>query len=483
MTSTRRDSAQGDWFAAVTRHAVAPLWAAWEQSPYLRHCRDLRGSQYASRGEIEARQLAALKEQAEFAYAHSPLWRERFDAARLLPSEIRSFEDYRRVPLLTKDDLRQHGRELLTHQFPVTHVHSTSGSNGRPVKVHVDDDAQQWRRACTIRSDEWSGWRFGERVAMVWGNPEYLHNGWRGRLRNSLLERASYLDTLKMDEAAIERFGTEQQRRRPTLLLGHAHSLFLLAEFLKERPRCQFHPRGIISTAMVLHDWQREVIEAVFGCHVTNRYGCEEVSLIACQCEARGGLHINCDNVYVEILAADGEPAPAGEPGSVVVTDLTNRAMPLLRYKVGDVAVATEDICSCGRQLPLLTRVEGREADYVVTADGNVISGISLTENFAVLIPGIAQLQIVQERVDDFLFRIVRSDDFNQQSAALIRSLVADRFGPNARYQVEFVDGIPQEPSGKYRFCISRVDNPFTRSQRTEEAERFPAPQESLHAS
>jgi phenylacetate-CoA ligase len=206
------------------------------------------------------------------------------------------------------------------------------------------------------------------------------------------------------------------------------------------------------------------VIEEVLGCKVTNRYGCEEVSLIACECERHQGLHVNADGVYVEILR-DGRPARPGEAGSVIVTDLTNRAMPLLRYQVGDVAVMSERTCPCGRGLSLLERVEGREADYVVTAAGELISGISLTENFALEVPGIAQLQIIQETVRHFLFRVVRGPEFGPDSLQRIKSLVVQRFGTGVTFQCEYVERIPQEPSGKYRFCISRVENPFTRPQ------------------
>src|SRR5262249_27888573 len=173
------------------------------------------------------------------------------------------------------------------------------------------------------------------------------------------------------------------------------------------------------------------------------------------------GLHINADGVYVEI-ERDGEPARPGEPGSILVTDLTNRGMPLLRYQVGDVGVWAGRRCACGRGLSLLERLEGREADYVTTPRGEMISGISLTENFAVQVPGIAQLQIIQETVDQFRFRIVRGPEFGPASLERMRGLVAERFGPSVAYKCEYVERIPQEPSGKYRFCISRVENRFT---------------------
>ena len=213
---------------------------------------------------------------------------------------------------------------------------------------------------------------------------------------------------------------------------------------------------------MVLHEWERPTIEHVFQCPVTNRYGCEEVSLIACECEQHQGLHINADSVYVEVLRPDGTPADAGEPGKVVVTDLVNRAMPIIRYQVGDMAVRADRRCPCGRGLPLLEKIEGRTADYVVLPSGELISGVSLTENFAVMVPGIAQLQIIQEAVDRFVFRIVKGHTFGPASLERIRSLVTERFGPSIDYECEFVDRIRQEPSGKYRFCISKVNSPYT---------------------
>jgi len=131
--------------------------------------------------------------------------------------------------------------------------------------------------------------------------------------------------------------------------------------------------------------------------------------------------------------------------------------MPLIRYQVGDVVVPSSRVCKCGRGLPLIERVEGRDADYVVTPAGNLISGISLTENFANLIPGTAQVQIVQETITQLRIRLVTDDTFGDLSRAKIAELVRDTFGESVQHDVELVDAIPQEASGKYRFCISKV--------------------------
>jgi phenylacetate-CoA ligase len=448
----------------VLRYVVAPLWAKWERSPYLRHYHALRRTQFDAPEVIRARQWQAVSALLHHAHDTTPFWRCRFADAGLRPDDIRSFDDLLALPVTTKQNLRESSSEMISSHFDPSRLHrkKTSGSTGVSVQIAIDEASLQFKRATTLRSDEWSGYRFGERVAMVWGNPEYLKRGLRGRLRNLLLERARYLDTLKMDEASLGRFAASLLKTPASLLFGHAHSVYLFAEYIRKTGLTGIRPRGIITTAMVLHSWQRRAIQEVFDCRVTNRYGCEEVSLIACECERQNGLHVNADGVFVEVLV-DGRPAQPGEAGSVVVTDLTNHAQPIIRYQVGDVAVMTDRICPCGRGLPLLERLEGREADFVVTATGELISGISLTENFALHVPGVAQLQIVQQEVRRFLFRVVRGADFGPASLRRIEELVEERFGTGTQFECEFVDRIPQEPSGKYRFCISHVANPFAR--------------------
>jgi phenylacetate-CoA ligase len=452
-----------DLHALGIRAVLGPLWARWERSPYLAHYRRLRHTQFDPPETVQARQWGAVLAQVRHAAATVPFYRDRLAAAGLCPDDVRTPEDYRRLPLLTKADLRDHGARLRSAAFAGAPLHrkDTSGSTGVSVTVYVDEASQQHKRACTLRADEWSGWRFGERVAKLWGDRGGLRQGWRGTLRNALLERVTYLDTLKVTDAALADFAAKLLRSPPSLIFGHAHSVYLFAEYLRGAG-ITLRPRGVISTAMVLHSWQRRATEEVLGCAVTNRYGCEEVSLIACECERHRGLHVNADGVYVELLR-DGRPAGPGEPGSVVVTDLTNRAMPLLRYQVGDVASWAGRRCPCGRGLPLLERVEGREADYVVTPSGELISGISLTDHFATRIPGVAQVQIVQEEVSRFLFRVVRGPDFGPASLDRLRELVDERFGPGVEFACEYPERIPQEPSGKYRFCISHVANPFAR--------------------
>lgn len=449
----------------INRHILQPLMAWRAGSRHLRHLRLLQERQWNSLETIRAQQGEAVRRLLCHAYETVPYYRSLFIAHGWHPSDYRRLEDLEALPILTKADIRANAAALRSTAFgpQAVTLKKTSGSTGVPLEIAVDRESMEWKRACTIRSDEWSGWKLGRRVAKVWGNPEYRQQGLKGRIRNYLVDRARYLDTIGLDDERMRLFAESLRRQQPSLLFGHAHSLYLFACYVKKHNPGAIRPDGIVSTAMLLHDWQRVVIEQAFGCPVTNRYGCEEVSLIACECERHRGLHLNADSHYAEVL--DDRPSELAESeGSLVLTDLTNYAMPLIRYKVGDVVVQSERRCACGRGLPLIERVEGRDADYVLTPAGKLISGISLTENFALHIRGTAQVQIVQESERFLRLRMVADDDFGPESHWQIEELVRETFGPEMDYDVELVDSIPQEASGKYRFCISNIASDYLRA-------------------
>jgi len=450
-----------DLFAPIVRHIVAPLWALEEGSPYLEYLEVLERSQYFSQEELRHRQWLRLKKLFAHAYENCPFYRRFYQGSGIGVGDLRSWEDFRRLPILAKKDIRTNADDMVARNIPKSRLipRKTSGSTGISLFFYVDEIATEWRRACTVRHDRWAGWDIGDPVAAIWGNPP-TKEGFRARFRNRLLHRVRYLDTLHMDDGDLDAFARDLIARPATLLFGHAHSLYLFALFVRSRGFKGIVPKGIISTAMVLMETERAVIESVLQAKVFNRYGCEELSLIASECEFHGGLHVNLDMLVVEVLK-DGRPANPGEVGDVVVTDLYNYGMPFIRYRVGDVAVPSDRKCPCGRGFPLLERVEGRTADYVVTPNGSLISGISLTENLATLVPGLEQMQIVQEATDFLRLRIVPGEQFGDESFRAIETLIRKRFGPTMRHECELVEAIACEPSGKFRFVISKVPLPF----------------------
>lgn len=438
-----------DWFV---RNILAPPWAVKERSPYLRVAARLERERHLSADERLHRQWMELRSIVTHAFAKSPFYRRRFESVGFVPDDLRSWEDLCRLPVLTKQDVREHGTELVarSHDPESLHRKRTSGSTGVSLHVLVDEACNQWRRGVVLYRDRWTGWNLGEIRAAVWGNPPQPRL--RQKIRNALLERTFYLDTLRMDEAMMRHFAALVLAKRPSLLWGHAHSLYLLACFWETQSYPRPELKGVLSTAMVLHAYERERIETVFGAPLFDRYGCEEVSLIASECEAHEGLHVNSDSLVVEVDRRDGEPA-----GHVLVTDLRNRGMPFIRYEVGDRALWHDRPCSCGRTYPLLRGVMGRVADYLVTPHGELVSGISLTENFATLIAGVQQVQIVQDERTHLLIRVVPGAEFEAQGRQETAELVRQRFGPEMTFEIELVERIPQEPSGKYRFTICRL--------------------------
>jgi len=251
------------------------------------------------------------------------------------------------------------------------------------------------------------------------------------------------------------------RKKPPSLLWGHAHNMYVFAKFLEKQGIDDIRPKGMYSAGMVLHDWEKKQVEKVFQCEFQDRYGCEEIGLIAAECKKQEGLHINTNDLYVEFIDKDGHPVAPGEPGNIVITDLSNYVMPFIRYKMNDVGILSDKMCSCGRTQPLIQKIEGRVADFLLTPEGHAISGISLTDHFGASIPGVAQIQLIQNKMDCLNLNIVKGDGFNDNSLNKIEILVQDFFGPTMKFNCDFVNKIPQEPSGKYRFTICNVDNPF----------------------
>ena len=447
-----------DLYRPIAKNIIIPIWAFKEKTPYLKFLKYLEQSQFYSLERLKQIQFEKLQKLLSHAYENCPYYYDLFNKSGFSLTGIRSLNDIGKIPLLTKNDIRTHKSRMIATNISKKKLipKKTSGSSGVPLELFIDFNCNEWRRAVTIRNDQWSGWRLSEGKALIWGNPPYKQNK-RIYLRNFLLERCFYLDALNINEAAIMQFLSKIKKLNPTLLLGHAHSLYLFAQFLEKNLLIgEISFKGIISAAMILHDWQRKKLEQILNCKVFNRYGCEEVSLIASECQSHEGLHINMDSLLVEFIK-DGRPALPGEEASVVITDLMNYGMPFIRYKVGDIAVLSDKQCTCGRHMPLIEKVIGRDADYIITPEHKLISGISLTDHFVFKIPGLAQLQIIQDRINHLTFKIVKDNTFNIESKKIINDTVIKFFGNNMTFDINFVKDIPQEKSGKYRFVISRV--------------------------
>ena len=448
--------------SSIRRKIITPIWAIKNKSPILIHQKYLEHSQYFSESRLKEIQWKKVRSIINYAYYNNSYYNEVFKNIGFDPEDLKTPENIRELPLLTKTDIRNNRKKLLSKGYRTSNLYhaKTGGSTGRPIEILRTVRCMELKKACTLRHNRWVGWELGETVGAVWGNPT-REKTLNARIKSALLGPVLYLDTMSLNEESVLTFAKMWLKRKPTLLYGHAHSLFLLAKIVSSLCIAEIRPKGIISTSMTLLPHERSEIERVFGEIVFDRYGCEEVSLIASECEKHEGMHLNVDHLYIEFLKEDGTYAQDGENGAIVVTDLLSKAMPLIRYRVEDVGIPLSRKCSCGRGLPLMENLSGRMADFLSKKDGTLVAGLSLIERTLTAIPGIDQMQIIQESLSKFVLNIVRDAEFSEETQKKLSYELTNVFGHDISISINFLARIFPEKSGKYRFSISKVSNPY----------------------
>lgn len=394
----------------------------------------------------------------QFVWDQNAFYEKRFKHAGISPSDIQSIDDVSRLPILSKADIRDGMHDIISRGYDIRSLQEakTGGSTGKSLQLYFTEECSELRNACALRHDRWTGWKPGEPIAACWGNP-HLPKTWKEKVKHWALQPMIYLDTMSVNDESVKTFAREWKRMQPTLLYGHAHSIYILATYLNKMGIDDLKPRGILSTSMMLMPSERKIIENQFGTKVIDRYGCEEVSLIGCECERHEGLHLNIEHLYIEFVKDNGESAKPGELGNIVVTDLMNKAMPLIRYKVEDMGIPSDKKCSCGRGLPLMNHVAGRVADFLIKHDGTKVAGISLIENTLTKFEGIRQMQIVQNDIEHILLNLVVDALYTEKIEKELISYFKTLFLDVVQLEIKKKETIDPEPSGKYRFSICRI--------------------------
>jgi phenylacetate-CoA ligase len=433
-------------------------WDTKEGGIRLEEWANLREQQYWSRDRIRALQAQKFNKLVRHAYATSSWYRKIIDDIKLDLSQPITLADLARFPITTKTHIRENTSAFISSRYPVEMLRKakTGGSTGVSLNLFFDVRCQQLRNAAQIYADSFSGWEPGLRVAAVWGNPP-IPKTTKQKVRAFLLDRMIYLDTMDLNPASMGAFVKQWDEFEPEMIFGHSHSIYVFAKYLRDNGIAHLRPRGIVGTSMMLLDHERALIESVFGCAVSNRYGCEEVGLIGVECEKHQGMHINSPHIILESLDANDQPTAPGEAGKLVITDLNNYGMPLFRYRVEDVGVISERQCSCGRTSPMLERLEGRVADFLKKPDGGQVAGVSLVERTLTKIPGIEQMQFVQEDLHEIIINRVKGPEYTQQTDPALIAELREVFEPSINLVIKDVEKIPQEKSGKYRFSICKV--------------------------
>jgi phenylacetate-CoA ligase len=427
---------------------------------------NLKETEWLSKDDLEALQLQKLQRLLQHAYVHVPFYRDAMRAAGVHPLETVSLDDIRRLPMLSKDDVR---RNLYFGLFADDHRKrqmlkiSTSGSTGEPFTTYADRHQLEMRFATTLRGLEWTGWRFGDRQARLWHQTIGMTKlqVLRERL-DGVFMRRMFVPAFEIDAENIERFIDAIRKHRPVLVDGYAESLNFLATYVREGGSPGFSPQAILSSAQALPDNVREIIEKGFDTKVYDKYGAREFSGIAYQCGHSADHHVMDESYLVELLV-DGRPAEPGEIGEVVITDLNNFSVPLIRYRIGDLAVAVDNSqpCTCGRHLSRIGRIEGRTQAIVHCANGAWLPSSLFLHFFKDYEHAVRFFQIRQERRGEFVLKIVKNRRFTASEFDVIMKKLRRFVGSETRIDVEFCDVIPLLETGKRSPVVSAVHEDF----------------------
>lgn len=435
--------------AVLIRRVLFPAWVRKNASTRLAYVNQFEQTQFLSADALRDMQWRQFRTLLRHAFHHCAFYRETLTAAGIVPDDVRSLEDVARLPTITKEQVQESLREMIADNAGARPLlkDMTGGSTGSPMVFYYDEDRLDSRNAAAIRHNRWTGWNIGDKMAVLWGAPRDLASqSMKARVRDWVLDRRIMLDASTIDDTRMRDFHRRLVRHRPRFVLAYANTMALFARFLRDAGLEPPRPEAIITSGEVLTDANRVLIESTFGCKVFNRYGSREFAVIASECSCHRGMHVNAESLYVEVVG-----------GEIVVTDLRNLAMPMIRYRTRDVGELIDGACECGRGLPLLDLKGGRVTDFLTGVDGRKVSGIVLATYAITNLPGVRQIQFVQERREAVRVRVVRRSEWSEATATELTTRVRGFLGQSMAVQLEFVDDIPVEPSGKYRFSISAL--------------------------
>ncbi|NRR30562.1 glycosyltransferase [Oxalobacteraceae bacterium] len=434
-----------------------PLQEKLKAHSTLGRRRQLEQTQWWEPGRIRALQTERLRALLLHAGEHVPYYRTLFATRGFLPHKVNDLRDLRSLPLLSKQAIAGQRDAFRSAQAGKLLRFNTGGSSGEPLIFFLGLDRISHDVAAKWRATRWWGVDIGEPEAVLWGSPIELQRQDRWRALRDALMRTRLLPAFDLSNARLDQYLARLQQHKPRMLFGYPSALSRLAAQARARG-LRMNGLGIrvaFVTAERLYPEQRALISAVFGCPVANGYGGRDAGFIAHECP-EGGMHINAEDIIVEIVDALGNAVPDGDSGSIVVTHLASGDFPFVRYATGDIGAIGTHPCPCGRGLPLLQHIEGRSTDFVVAQDGTVMHGLAL---IYVLrdIPQIRAFKIVQETLALTRILLVCVPALETEARRQITAQFRARLGQGVEISIDEVAAIHAEASGKYRYVVSNV--------------------------
>lgn len=415
-------------------------------------------SQHYGPEQIVSYQQQRLQALIRHAYATVPYYRELFDSVGVRPEQITTARDLEKIPLLTKDDVRNNADRLVSSKFRSRDLvpGNTSGTTGSPLNVFWDQETCVYTNAVDWRQKNWAGIEPGERMALFLGRPIVSLSRTRppfwqlDRFHNQL-----WMSSFHMSEANLEIYYEKLLRYRPAALEGYPSTIYIFARFLNERG-LSLPVKAVFTSSETLYPLQREAAEKAFCCKLTDFYGLAERVVFATECGAHDGHHLNFEFGLTEIVDDEGRQRADGEYGMLTSTSLHNYAMPFIRYRTTDLTRVIPGVCACGRHMPRIEAISTKAEDMIVRPDGTPVSSSVLTHPFKPM-KRVEKSQIIQDRPDHITIRIVAREGYSEEDSSILLKAFRERVGADIAVDIELVDDIPRTRSGKFRWVISSV--------------------------
>ena len=426
-------------------------------SKSLNYLAQIEAAPFRSREEVLSDQWQSLSRLLVHAESKVPYYRELFKSLGIRSSDIRSLSDFSKLPILTKDIIKERWRDLIREDVPLTALsrHHSGGSTGIPLTFYRDREYMDVSEAGTFRNLTQCGWQPGQMIGFFWGGNDKLYRMSRFEFEaRQQLRRMYQFDPFHSGPDELASWLKRWEGLRPAAALGYASTIARFASFIESANKTIAPLKGVFTTAEKLYPEQRQIISRVFNCKVFDCYGSSEVQNIAAECSS-GRMHINADFVVLETADSETGSTP------FLVTSLRNYAMPFIRYRNEDAGELSGDSCDCGNEFPLMKLSIGRVSDNFYFPCGRVVHG----EFFTHLMygsHGIDSFQFYQSAPDQITIFFVPNSgttkgDFTdtlRKAEQQIRELTPAKL----QIDVKEVASIPLSAAGKYRFTRSDVN-------------------------
>ncbi len=434
-----------------------PAMPAFVDATVLALQHQLEQSQWWPAEILAEHQLRQLEPLLAHAARTVPFYRDRLGVLAGTRRGDLTMDVFRRLPLLRRTDIQEAEAALVSRRPPKDHGKvsdiSTSGSTGRPITVKGTEITVLFLHALNLRYHLWHGRDFSGKTARITGAVPSTDSGKLAAWVPGYL--SGPMVSFDATRPTAEQLAWLEQVN-PDYLLTYPSNLLSLLQRCEETGVRFPGLREVATMGEVLEPAVRAACERVWGVPVVDAYSAQEVGMVASQCPEHPHYHVQSENVLVEILDKDGKPCPPGEVGRLVVTDFHNFATPLIRYEIGDYAEAGEP-CSCGRGLPVLSRILGRARNMATLPSGEKFWPRFYSDDLAGIAP-VRQVQLVQRSVHDIDVRLVVARALTGDEEERLKSVILEYLGHPFTLRFTYVDEIPRSASGKYEDFLSAIN-------------------------